>query len=259
MSEIPMEYKMMKKKFSKGVEKALGDDLVGIVVYGGSASERIFSGVSDIDFFIILKKVSELSKSLSAIYQELSSQVLEFLENPLFSSILDYDIYVSDQLPDGKDLRGFSPIRALSLKSGELLVGTNPFAEIELSDQEILNGARKMIQDYLEKLSSPLFMPNFDVEPKDGEEAEDDLMDAEKEFLAVDAILSTVQAYHIVQRKKYVNMPDVALFAETEPVEGLDNDLIRMAGLLRQGVDSNAEDFYNRSIDLCGAVIKLLE
>ena len=40
MSEIPMEYKMMKKKFFKGIEKALGDDLVGIIVYGGSASER---------------------------------------------------------------------------------------------------------------------------------------------------------------------------------------------------------------------------
>ena len=47
MSEVPMEYKVMKKKFSKSLEKALGEDLIGVVVFGGAASDRVFSGVSE--------------------------------------------------------------------------------------------------------------------------------------------------------------------------------------------------------------------
>ncbi|MCH8906814.1 MAG: hypothetical protein IH840_06970 [Candidatus Heimdallarchaeota archaeon] len=258
MSEIPMEYKMMKKKFSKGVEKALGENLVGIVVYGGSASERIFSGVSDIDFFIILKRADALTKPLSAIYGDLSKSVLEFFENPLFSSILDYDIYLEDQLPSNGNFNGFSPIRAISLREGELLTGTNPFAGMDIPDVDLKNGARRMVQDYLEKLSSVLFMPSFEITPE-GEEAEEDTsLDVEKEFLAVDAILSSIQAYHIFTKKKYVNMPDLVLFAETEPVEGIDNDLLMKAGLLRQGVDADVENFFDRALDFCGDVIKLL-
>ena len=96
MSEIPIEYKVMKKKFFKSVHTALKDDLVAIIVYGGAASKRIFSGVSDIDFFIILKSLDNLSKSLSETYQVLSGVMMQYLEDPLFSSILDYDILVEE-------------------------------------------------------------------------------------------------------------------------------------------------------------------
>ncbi|MHA2030863.1 MAG: hypothetical protein ACW99Q_15900, partial [Candidatus Kariarchaeaceae archaeon] len=153
---------------------------------------------------------------------------------------------------------GFSPIRALALSEGEVLVGKNPFKEIKVSDDQLKEGARNMIQDYLDKLTSVLFMPSFDVDPESGDKIEDQSMEAEREFLAVDAILSTAQAYQMLQRKTYVNMPDVVLFAETEPIDGIDNDLLKEAGLLRQGVDSSVEDFFNRSIDFCGSILKLM-
>ncbi|MHA2170622.1 MAG: hypothetical protein ACXADH_02405 [Candidatus Kariarchaeaceae archaeon] len=256
MSEIPLEYKVMKKKFFKAIQKELGDDLVGIIVYGGAASERVFSGISDIDFCIIIKKLSELSRPLSDVYVALSKEILTFLEDPLFSSILDYDIYVEDQLPQDNNLRGFSPIRAHALSTGELLVGLNPFEGLQISDEDLKNGARRMVQEYLEKVSSLMFVPSF--EEDEALEGEIPSMDAEKNFLALDAILSSAQAYHIVKQKKYVNMPDVVLFAETEPVEGLDNDLVRNAGLLRQGVETDTTDFFIKSFDFCGSVISLL-
>ncbi|MHA2278324.1 MAG: hypothetical protein ACXAC2_21295, partial [Candidatus Kariarchaeaceae archaeon] len=140
MSEIPMEYKVMKKKFFKSVQSALKDDLVGIIVYGGAASKRIFSGVSDIDFFIILQSLEKLSRPLSETYQSISDVMMEYLENPLFSSILDYEIYVENQLPTKNSLNGFSPIRALALSEGEVLVGENPFKEIKVSDDQLKEG-----------------------------------------------------------------------------------------------------------------------
>ena len=55
-----MEYKVLKKKFSMSLQKALGDELKSLMVYGGVAVNKVYSGVSDIDFFmIILDKVEK--------------------------------------------------------------------------------------------------------------------------------------------------------------------------------------------------------
>jgi hypothetical protein len=54
-------------------------------------------------------------------------------------------------------------------------------------------------------------------------------------------------------------MPDVVFFAETEPVEGLDSKLIMDAGFLKQGIDTEIDNFYTRAIDFCGNVILLLD
>ncbi len=252
MSEVPLEYKMLSKKFSKSIQKSLGDDLVSLLVYGGSASERVYAGVSDIDFFIILKSIEEISKPLSELYQIIGTEINSYMENPLFSTLLDHDIYTVDQLPDGKSLNGFSSIRAISLKTGTLLLGKNPFEDIDVSKDQLREGARRMIQEYLEKLTSFIFMA---VETPEDEET----LDNEKEFLAVDAVLSTAQAYRILEKHAYVSMPDVVFLAETEPVEGLDSQLVMNAGFLKQGIDTEIDNFYYRAIDFCGSVISLLD
>ncbi|MDH5645903.1 MAG: hypothetical protein OEZ01_07840, partial [Candidatus Heimdallarchaeota archaeon] len=233
-------------------------NLVGIVVYGGASSERVFSGVSDIDYFIILKSLDKLSKSLADVYNELSEGFNEFLDNPLFAALLDYDIYTEDQLPIKGNLNGFSPIRALALKHGELLYGVNPFKDIELSKDELISGARRMIQDYLEKLTSSLFMSEFEAETPEEEEANQQSIEAEKIFLAIDTILSSAQVYFMIQENKYVNMPDVVLYAETKPIDGVDNELLRTAGLLRQGVETEIKDLFNRAINYAASILKLL-
>jgi len=260
MSEVPMEYRVMKKKFSKSLKKSLKDSLSSVIVYGGAASDRVFSGVSDIDFLIVLNSVENLT-SLSEAYNKLGSEILSLLENPLFASLLDYDIYTVDQLPKDGDLNGFSAIRALALKTGETLVGDNPFADIELSKSQLKISAQVMVHEYLDKLTSLLFIPQFESILEDDEEPETPMqedMEAEKEFLAVDAILSSTQAYQMITRNEYVSMPDVVLFGETEPIEGVDNELITQAGLLKQGVDADVDDLFNRAIDFCGDIIKLL-
>ena len=62
----------------------------------------------------------------------------------------------------------------------------------------------------------------------------------------------------MIQKKEYVNMPDVVLFGETNPIDGLDNSLLQDAGLLRQGVDVKVDNFFNRAIDFCGSILKLI-
>ena len=53
-------------------------------------------------------------------------------------------------------------------------------------------------------------------------------------------------------------MPDVVLYGETEPIEGVDNSLIVDIGYLKQGVENKVENVISRSIDFCGQIIDVI-
>ncbi|MCY3413604.1 MAG: nucleotidyltransferase domain-containing protein [Candidatus Heimdallarchaeota archaeon] len=253
MSEVPTEYKVFKKKFYKSLQKALGDDLLAVIVYGSCATDRIYAGVSDVDFFILLKKVDELSRPLSELYQEFNTVISEFISNPLFAAILDYDIYTEDMIPKGKNLNGFSAIRAVSLKTGETLAGKNPFEKMTISKEDLKNSAKLMVHEYLTKLTNSSIITEFD------DEETQESYKIEMEFNAVDAVLSSAQAYQILMNGEYKTMPDIVYDAEINPTEGWDNELVVDVGLLRQGVEKEVDDLYNRSINFVGNIIKLME
>jgi len=256
MSEVPMEYKVLKKKFSMSLQKALGDDLKSILIYGGVAANRVFSGVSDIDFMIILDKIENL-KNFSETISNIGREVLSMIENPLFASLLDYEIYTLDEIPNKKSMNGFSAMKALSLKEGELLFGENYFESLELSDINLKDSALLMVHEYLSKLISFNQSPRFDPMFEDDEENYDEDM-SEETFLAVDAVLLSAQAYYMIKEKKYVPMPDVVLYGETNVIEGVDNSLIAEVGFLKQGVENKVEDLVDRSINFCGQIIDII-
>ena len=63
---------------------------------------------------------------------------------------------------------------------------------------------------------------------------------------------------HMMKKNKYVPMPDVVLFGETEEIEGVDNSLIVDIGYLKQGVENKVVDIVNRSINFCGQIIDVI-
>lgn len=257
MSEVPMEYKVLKKKFSMNLQKNLKDDLKAVLVFGGVAANRVYSGVSDIDFMIIIDHIKNL-KSFSETIDNIGKEILSMVENPLFASLLDYEIYTLDQLPNDKSMNGFSAVKALALKESEILFGENYFEKLDIDKENLKSSALLMVHEYLSKLisynSSPKFDPMF--EDEDDNMYDDDL--SEEIFLAVDAVLLSAQAYHMIKNNKYVSMPDVVLYGETEKIEGVDNSLIIDIGYLKQGVENKVENVVNRSIDFCGQIIDTL-
>jgi len=252
-----MEYKVLKKKFTMSLQKTLKDELKAVLVFGGVAANRVYSGVSDIDFMIIIDHVENL-KSFSETIENIGKEILSMVENPLFASLLDYEIYTLDQLPNNTSMNGFSAIKALALKESEILFGENYFESLEINKENLKSSALLMVHEYLSKLisynSSPKFDPMF--EDEDDNMYDDDL--SEEIFLAVDAVLLSAQAYHMVKNNKYVAMPDVVLYGETEHIEGVDNSLIIDIGYLKQGVENKVENVVNRSIDFCGQILDTL-
>ena len=250
-----MEYKVLKKKFSMSLQKSLNDDLKSILVYGGVAANKVYSGVSDIDFMIIIDHLKELN-SLSNTIENIGKEILSTVENPLFASLLDYEIYTLDQLPNHEGLNGFSAIKALALKESEVLFGENYFQALKINANELKSSALLMVHEYLSKLISYNLSPKFDPLLDDEEEIYED--EGEEIFLAVDAVLLSAQAYHMIKKNCYVSMPDVVLHGETEPIEGVDNSLIVDIGYLKQGVENKVENVMSRSLDFCGQIIDTL-
>ncbi len=75
---------------------------------------------------IIIDHVENL-KSFSETINKIGEEILLMVENPLFASLLDYEIYTLDQLPNNKSMNGFSAVKALALKESEVLFGENYF------------------------------------------------------------------------------------------------------------------------------------
>ncbi len=252
-----MEYKVLKKKFSMSLQKVLKDELKAVLVFGGVAANKVYSGVSDIDFMIILDHVKNL-KSFSETIEKIGKEIISMVENPLFASLLDYEIYTLDQLPNSKGLNGFSAIKSLALKESEILFGENYFKTLNISKESLKDSALLMVHEYLSNLISYNLSPKFDpmYEDEDDEMYSDDL--SEEIFLAVDAVLLSAQAYYMIKNDKYIPMPDVVLFGETDPIEGTDTSLINDIGYLKQGVENTVENVVNRSIDFCGQIIDRL-
>ncbi len=58
---------MFSKKLSMGLQKSLKDKLKSLLVFRSVAANRVYSGVSDIDFMIILDKVENLNSPSSTV------------------------------------------------------------------------------------------------------------------------------------------------------------------------------------------------
>ena len=178
------------------------------------------------------------------------------IENPLFASLLDYEIYTLDQIPSGDEINGFSLMKILALKEGEILFGENHFSEVKIGQDDVKASSLLMVDEYLTKLISFHFSPKFDpmFEDSGDDQYEDDL--SEETFLAVDAVLLSAQAYFMAKNLKYISMPDVVLLGETEKMGDIDTSIILDVGYLKQGVEHKVDNLFNRSVNFCGDVIK---
>ena len=152
--------------------KNLGNEIKSILVFGGAAANKVYSGVSDMDFMIIIDSMENLT-SITDTYNKIGNEILSIIDNPLFASILDYEIYSLDQLPNNKNLNGFSPMKILSLKNAEVLFGENYFTDINVTEDDLKAGSMLMVNDYFSKLQNYKFTPGFDPlyeEDRNGED-----------------------------------------------------------------------------------------
>lgn len=252
-----MEYVMLQKKLGMEMARALGDDMAHFFILGSSANSTVFPGVSDVNFTLILKDPNDLSESPAAVTQKALDIFKEYKDNPMFTTLVDFEIYFESQLPANGELNGFHPIKALALKSALIYSTTakkfvdegNPFADLEINAADLKNGASSLVRECYNRLSAVLSEPDYAIEE---EETFDDSIN-ETEFISIETVLLAGQAYLMLKKGEYVSKVDVPYIAEEEPEDGFDHELLTIMSTKRQGADyaggySEEEDFDSDDI-----------
>jgi hypothetical protein len=243
-SQIPMEYVMLQKKLGTELNKILAEDLFQLLIVGSSANSTVYPGVSDVNFLIVLNDPDKLSASPFEVTNKALELIKQYKDNPMFTTLVDFEIYFESQMPTDNGLNGMSGIKALALKSALVFDKTsqkfvdkgNPYEKLKIDSGDLRAGASSLVKDCLNRLSSIIAEPQFETDDEDENEGFDDKVN-DIEFECIETTLLSAQAYLMVKKGTYVSKVDVPFIAEEEPVEGLDHNLLTIVSTKRQGAD----------------------
>ena len=88
------EYQNLIDDFTKDVKSDLKDIIQSLILVGSVVTKEHIAGESDCDFLIILKDKASGEK-LQESMEKISQVVLKYLEDPLYSSLIDVEVVIS--------------------------------------------------------------------------------------------------------------------------------------------------------------------
>lgn len=232
---LPMEYAMLQKKLTKDLIQKMGDDLEDIVVYGSGVTGNMFSGVSDMNFLFVVK--DKTSIPVDQIVKKMSEVILNYRENPMFTTMIQFDICFKAQMPNENSTGGFPPIMAVALKEAQSLKNkNNPFQNIQLDKNKVKESAMATLREIFNKLTEIEAVPQFLDEEEDPTAIIEETK-REKEYLAIENGLLATQIYFMAKKMKYIPKAELEFIAEDEEKENIDYEIIKIIATKRQGAD----------------------
>ena len=218
-------------------------------IIGSSAGFSVFPGVSDVNFILVLQPPDKLSDIPSKVIQKAIGVFHNYKDNPMFTTLVDFEIVFPSQMPMSKSLGSFKALRAVALKnalrysidSKKFVSEEGQFVDLDLSKQVIKDSAQTLVTEHLTAIANALAEPVY--EDDEFAEARKDELD----FMCIEAVLLATQAYFMVRDEKYVSKVDLAFICEEEKLEGIDAQFLNICTLKRQGADYAGG--YNESND----------
>ncbi len=244
-SQKPIEYTMLIKKLKKTVEKELADSVNGIILYGSMVEGTIIGGESDCDLAFILKPLNSADES-KQIISKIQKTLAEYMMDPIFSTLLDVTIIPYEAIPDGVN----AVMRSL-LKKGEVLMGKNPFEDLEINEEELKKDAFKMALNYYQNISRYA----LDTALVDFQEEE---MIFEQAFMAIDAILGCSQAFLFYQGEEGFSKNDAPDIIEAKYSDVLNPLIPREAQAIRLGSSGDRSQLLDLALNYCAQVISVM-
>jgi hypothetical protein len=142
------EYEMLEKQFFQKIQadQELNDQVKSLIIYGSYSKRLHVVGESDINFVIVLKSDSSIANTDKAI--EKIGQIAEEIVTPEVAHIFDLMILKEEDLNQldkfGPD---FTHIHALYAKDGEVKLGENVFASLNITNEQVKEASKLLISD----------------------------------------------------------------------------------------------------------------
>ena len=241
------EYQNLIDEFTKDVKTELKNEVESLILVGSVVTKEHIAGESDCDFLIILKDKAAGDK-LEQTMEKISEVVAEYLEDPLYSSLLDVEVLTSEEIPlDGQET-DYPWTRVLIAQMGKALIGKNPFEKIKIKEEDIKESAKEMAAMFLEHMEE---IPKLSAEEAD---------EYDKLYLTVDAVLGCGCAYLYYQGEKEFYRSSAVILFEDKYKDKINIEPIQISHRLRLAAKSvNTEKFVEKSLKFCKEVVKQLK
>lgn len=238
------EYQNLIDEFTKDVKDGLLDLIDCLLLVGSVVTQEHIAGESDCDFLIVLKDDAS-DENFEKSMEKISDIVAKYLEDPLYGSLIDVEVLGDDEVPQSGEDTDFPWTKILVAQQGKALIGENPFAKIDIKEENIKSSAKEMARVYYEHMKE---IPDLE-----------DADEYDKLYLTVDAVLGCGCAYlYYLGERDFYRSSAIILF-EDKYRDRIDVEPIQISHRLRLAAKTvNTEGFLQKSLNFCEEVMKQL-
>ena len=238
------EYQNLINEFVKDVKADLKDIVSSLLLVGSVVTKEHIAGESDCDFLIVLKEKAA-GDNFKKSMEKISRVVLRYIEDPLYSSLLDVEVLTEEEIPKGGEATDYPWTRVLVAQHGKTLIGKNPFEKIKIKEEDIKTSAIDMAKLFLEQM---IEIPTLE-----------DVDDYDKTYLTVDAVLGCGCAYLYYNGEKEFYRSSAIILFEDKYRDKISITPIQTSHRLRLAAKSiSTENFIEDGLKFCKDVVKQL-
>ena len=250
MSQLPPEYKMFIKKYSKTISQQLKDELVGLVLYGSLTMNSFIPGESDCNFFLVLK--DEEPSAFKETFKKLEKINEGFMNDPLFMTLLDLTVVHESILKSG-DFQKLSAIKAYMAKTnGKVFGGTNPFESLDIPEEALkADGKQLAMTAYYRYLNDLLSLRWGSYDPSEAE--------FEKSLIAMDTVFQVTQGVLWYLGERGFSKNDTIILVEEKYSDKLQKQVLKDAEAVRLGSTVDYAQFLESVPEYLSTAIKLIQ
>ena len=236
------EYKDLAEALTKDVKSKLSAEVKSLLLVGSVAANEHISGESDCDFLFILdKKVIKGQKFLKTL-TKIGEIAAKYLEDPLYSSLIDIEIIGEDDLPSDNKKSLYSWTRASMAKNGKALIGDNPFERLKINNDKLKADALCMAREFYEQMKDLVLYPPTDK--------------YRGLYMVVDAVLGCACAYLYSNGETNFYRSNAVMIFEEKYKDKLNFEPLQISQRLRLAAKTvDTKDFIPKSLEFCRNVI----
>jgi len=236
------EYKNLIDAFTKDVKERLTSEVKSLLLVGSVAAGEHIAGESDCDFVLILKDNACSPNAIHDTLTKIRDVINTYLEDPLFSSLIDVEVISENDVPTGDNDTKYPWTKVLVAKNGKVLIGDNPFNNIEVKEEKIKESARKMALEYYNQMKDLVLFPQAD--------------DYQQTFMAVELVLGAACAYLYYNGERNFYRSNAIILFEEKYKDKIDITPVQISHRLRLAAKSeDIKDFIPKSMAFCRTVV----
>ncbi|NPD87489.1 MAG: hypothetical protein HGN29_02115 [Asgard group archaeon] len=238
------EYQNLIDEFTKDIKTELKNEVLSLLLVGSVVTQEHIAGESDCDFIIILKDKASGEK-LQESMEKISKIVFKYLEDPLYSSILDVEVLGDDEIPKQGEGSEYPWTKILVAQRGKALIGDNPFAKLKVDEGQIKEAAKEMARVFLEQMEEIPTLEEVD--------------DYDKLYLTVEAVLGCGCAFLYYNGEKEFYRSSAIILFEDKYQDKINIEPLQTSHRLRLAAKSiETKNFIPNSLAFCKEVNKIL-